>query len=89
MHLMWFSFLFLWFPATNQDENEFVRQRAKEGQTYLLNRARFWSTQQPIVRPGTQAGSRASTAMPTAARIVHNLQAWNGRTKSEERPSPH
>ncbi|GFN74646.1 hypothetical protein PoB_000115200 [Plakobranchus ocellatus] len=39
-------------------DDEFIHSRTEEGRNYLLNRARFWSTQQPLVRPGTKMGAR-------------------------------
>ncbi|RUS82257.1 hypothetical protein EGW08_009995 [Elysia chlorotica] len=70
--------------ALPQDD-PFIQDRAQEGRDYLLNRARFWSQQQPLVRPGTKMGTRASpmhvASEPGSAPSV----IQNSRSKSDER----
>ncbi|GFS09292.1 hypothetical protein ElyMa_006617600 [Elysia marginata] len=71
-----------------QEDDPFIQNRAEDGRNYLLNRARFWSTQQPLVRPGTKMGTRAAPGQPssdTGGGSTPGLIQNNNRSKSDER----
>ena len=64
-------------PEAQKDE--VIKERAKAGNNYLLNRAKFWAQQAPIIRPGSRGA-------PGSGGLTRSNTGLDLRSKSEERP---